>query len=179
MPTYDYVCDACGHAFEHFQSITADPEKTCPECRKRKLRRLIGMGAAILVGGSGAAPPASESESSNRASSDSETSKTDAASDGGDSTTTSKDDASADPPEKKISGSTSTPTHEAREGRGVGNLVDAARRQRKADQKQKTGGGDAAKPTKPAKTTKKAVTKKKTAASKPKSAKTPTARKKK
>ena len=33
--------------------------------------------------------------------------------------------------EKKISGSTSTPTHEAREGRGVGNLVDAVRRQRK------------------------------------------------
>lgn len=176
MPTYDYVCDACGHAFELFQSITADPEKTCPECRKRKLRRLIGMGAAILVGGSGAAPPASESESSNRASSDSETSKSDAASDGGDSTKTSKDDASADPPEKKISGSTSTPTHEAREGRGVGNLVDAARRQRKADQKQKTGGGDAAEP---AKTTKKAVTKKKTPASKPKSARTPTARKKK
>ena len=27
MPTYDYVCDACGHEFELFQSIKADPEK--------------------------------------------------------------------------------------------------------------------------------------------------------
>ena len=22
MPTYDYVCDGCGHAFELFQSMT-------------------------------------------------------------------------------------------------------------------------------------------------------------
>ncbi|MCK4616961.1 MAG: zinc ribbon domain-containing protein, partial [Pirellulales bacterium] len=22
MPTYDYVCDACGHTFELFQSMT-------------------------------------------------------------------------------------------------------------------------------------------------------------
>lgn len=53
MPTYDYECDACGHKFELFQSITADPEKTCPECKKKKLRRLIGPGAAIVFKGSG------------------------------------------------------------------------------------------------------------------------------
>ncbi|MHC4245196.1 MAG: FmdB family zinc ribbon protein [Planctomycetota bacterium] len=177
MPTYDYVCDACGHAFELFQSITSDPEKTCPECRKRKLRRLIGIGAAILVGGSGAAAP--ESESSQRTTSGTETSKTDASSDAGDSKTTSSDDSSANPPEKKISGSTSTPTHEAREGRGVGNLVDAARRQRKADQKQKTG-GDPAKPSKPSKKSgakKKSASK--TTASRPKSTKPAASRKKK
>ena len=44
MPTYDYVCDACEHAFELFQSIKADPIKKCPECGKNKLRRLIGPG---------------------------------------------------------------------------------------------------------------------------------------
>lgn len=53
MPTYDYVCDACEHQFELFQSITAEPEKKCPECGKKKLRRLIGPGAAIVFKGSG------------------------------------------------------------------------------------------------------------------------------
>jgi putative FmdB family regulatory protein len=53
MPTYDYVCDACQHSFELFQSITADPEKKCPECGKKKLRRLIGSGGAIIFRGSG------------------------------------------------------------------------------------------------------------------------------
>lgn len=53
MPTYDYVCDACEHEFELFQSITAEPEKKCPECGKRKLRRLIGPGAALVFKGSG------------------------------------------------------------------------------------------------------------------------------
>lgn len=53
MPTYDYVCDACDHKFELFQSITAEAEKKCPQCRKRKLRRLIGPGAAIVFKGSG------------------------------------------------------------------------------------------------------------------------------
>ena len=53
MPTYDYVCDACGHEFELFQSIKAESEKKCPECRKNKLRRLIGPGAAIIFKGSG------------------------------------------------------------------------------------------------------------------------------
>ena len=53
MPTYDYVCDACDHKFELFQSITAEPEKKCPECGKRKLRRLIGPGAGFVFKGSG------------------------------------------------------------------------------------------------------------------------------
>ena len=53
MPTYDYVCEACEHAFEHFQSIKDEPLKKCPVCGKRKLRRLIGPGAAIVFKGSG------------------------------------------------------------------------------------------------------------------------------
>ncbi len=53
MPTYDYVCDACEHAFEEFQSITAPKLTKCPECGKKKLRRLIGSGAAIVFKGSG------------------------------------------------------------------------------------------------------------------------------
>jgi putative FmdB family regulatory protein len=53
MPTYDYVCDGCGHAFELFQSMTDSLKKTCPKCGKKKLRRLIGAGGAIVFKGSG------------------------------------------------------------------------------------------------------------------------------
>ena len=53
MPTYDYECQACGHAFELFQSINDSVKKKCPECGKNKLKRLIGTGAAIMFKGSG------------------------------------------------------------------------------------------------------------------------------
>jgi len=53
MPTYDYVCDGCGHAFELFQSMSDPVKKTCPKCSKKKLRRLIGAGGAIVFKGSG------------------------------------------------------------------------------------------------------------------------------
>src|SRR5215510_9067583 len=53
MPTYDYECDACDHAFEEFQSMLDKPLKKCPKCGKAKLRRLIGTGAAILFKGAG------------------------------------------------------------------------------------------------------------------------------
>ncbi len=53
MPTYDYECDACGHEFELFQSISAPVKRKCPECGKLKLRRLFGTGAAVVFKGSG------------------------------------------------------------------------------------------------------------------------------
>ena len=53
MPTYDYECDACGHTWELFQRISEDPVKACPECKKKKARRLFGTGAAIMFKGSG------------------------------------------------------------------------------------------------------------------------------
>ena len=53
MPTYDYLCENCGHAFEKFQSITASSLRKCPKCKKMKLNRLIGSGAGIIFKGSG------------------------------------------------------------------------------------------------------------------------------
>lgn len=53
MPTYDYVCDACGHAFELFQQMSDPTKRKCPECSKLKLRRLIGTGAGVIFKGSG------------------------------------------------------------------------------------------------------------------------------
>jgi putative FmdB family regulatory protein len=53
MPTYDYECDACKHAFEKFQSIKAPVLRKCPKCGRQKLRRLIGIGAGVIFKGSG------------------------------------------------------------------------------------------------------------------------------
>ncbi|MDF1700562.1 MAG: zinc ribbon domain-containing protein [Planctomycetota bacterium] len=77
MPTYDYVCDACGHAFEHFQSMSSKRLRKCPECGERKLDRLVGSGAGVIFKGSGfyetdykrsSTPPPSESPSSDTSS---------------------------------------------------------------------------------------------------------------
>ena len=56
MPTYEYECARCGHRFERYQSITAAPEKTCPECRGA-VKRLLGAGGAVIVKRGGAAAP--------------------------------------------------------------------------------------------------------------------------
>ena len=53
MPTYDYECDACKHEFEVFESMTVEPQKKCPKCKKNKLRRLFGAGAGLVFKGSG------------------------------------------------------------------------------------------------------------------------------
>ena len=53
MPTYEYACTDCDHRFEAFQSITAKPIRKCPECSKRKVKRLISGGAGLLFKGSG------------------------------------------------------------------------------------------------------------------------------
>ncbi len=52
MPTYEYICESCGHAFEAFQSISAEPIRSCPECGKT-VRRKIGAGVGLLFRGSG------------------------------------------------------------------------------------------------------------------------------
>jgi putative FmdB family regulatory protein len=53
MPTYDYLCDGCGHEFELFQSITEPKKQDCPKCGEPTLRRLFGTGAAVVFKGSG------------------------------------------------------------------------------------------------------------------------------
>ncbi len=52
MPTYEYECRKCGHAFERFQRISEKPVKQCPKCRGG-VRRLLGTGAGLLFKGSG------------------------------------------------------------------------------------------------------------------------------
>lgn len=52
MPTYEYECKSCGHAFEAFQSMSDAPLSECPECGKA-IRRVINGGTGIIFKGSG------------------------------------------------------------------------------------------------------------------------------
>lgn len=53
MPTYDYKCKACEHAWEEFQPITSDPTRKCPSCKKNKAERVISGGGGLIFKGSG------------------------------------------------------------------------------------------------------------------------------
>jgi putative FmdB family regulatory protein len=53
MPTYEYLCEACDHAFELFHSMKDEPVKKCPKCKKLKVRRLLGTGGGIIFKGTG------------------------------------------------------------------------------------------------------------------------------
>lgn len=53
MPTYQYECEACGHSFEHLQSMTDKKLKKCPKCAKMTLVRHIGGGSGIIFKGTG------------------------------------------------------------------------------------------------------------------------------
>ncbi len=60
MPTYEYVCEKCGHRFEKFQPITAPPLTACPKdlCARQpwgkgKVKRQIGAGAGLIFKGNG------------------------------------------------------------------------------------------------------------------------------
>jgi putative FmdB family regulatory protein len=52
MPTYEYECLDCGHAFERYQRISDDPLEECPECGG-KVRRLISSGGGLVFKGPG------------------------------------------------------------------------------------------------------------------------------
>ena len=60
MPTYEYICQKCGHHFDLVQSITANALGTCPKahCAKArwgrgKVRRALSGGAGLIFKGSG------------------------------------------------------------------------------------------------------------------------------
>jgi putative FmdB family regulatory protein len=51
MPIYEYACSKCGYEFEAEQRITEEPLDTCPECRSRRVKRLISQTSFVLKGG--------------------------------------------------------------------------------------------------------------------------------
>ena len=60
MPTYEYVCEKCGHQFEKVQPISAKSLAICPKdlCARKpwgkgKVKRAISTGGGLLFKGSG------------------------------------------------------------------------------------------------------------------------------
>ena len=60
MPTYEYICEKCGHEFEMSRSISAAPLKICPAklCARKKwgrgkLKKKVSAGTGLLFKGSG------------------------------------------------------------------------------------------------------------------------------
>ena len=47
MPQYDYICNACGHEFEKLHGMDEKAPKTCPECKRQKVRRNFKSAPAI------------------------------------------------------------------------------------------------------------------------------------
>jgi putative FmdB family regulatory protein len=50
MPVYTYRCESCGVQFERHQSFQDEPLKTCPECRKKSLKKVITPSRIIFKG---------------------------------------------------------------------------------------------------------------------------------
>ena len=71
MPTYQYACTECGHAFEQFQSFSDDALTECPECQGR-LRKLFNA-VGVVFKGSGFYRTDSRESAKSGASSSSET----------------------------------------------------------------------------------------------------------
>ena len=60
MPTYEYVCEKCGHEFEVVRAMSAAPLTVCPAalCAQKKwgrgrVKKKISGGAGLLFKGSG------------------------------------------------------------------------------------------------------------------------------
>lgn len=60
MPTYEYSCQKCGHAFECVQSMSAPAHTVCPKelCPQKKwgkgaVKRGVGGGTGLIFKGSG------------------------------------------------------------------------------------------------------------------------------
>ncbi len=62
MPTYEYKCEneECevhNLIFEVKQSMNDDKLKTCPECHKDTLQRVVSGGGGFRIGGKGVHKP--------------------------------------------------------------------------------------------------------------------------
>ncbi len=49
MPTYQYACTECSHAFEQFQNFSDDTLTVCPQC-EGKLRKIFNAVGVVFKG---------------------------------------------------------------------------------------------------------------------------------
>lgn len=78
MPTYQYLCTACGHAFEQVQRFSDDALTVCPECDGR-LRKVFNSVGVVFKGSGFYKTDSRSSTSSSSSSSSTESSSTPAA----------------------------------------------------------------------------------------------------
>lgn len=50
MPIYEYQCQACGHKFEKLIRSQRELPLDCPECGKKKLKKLFSSFSAAVAG---------------------------------------------------------------------------------------------------------------------------------
>jgi putative FmdB family regulatory protein len=100
VPTYDYQCENCGHAFETMQSMQDAPLSVCPECENSTLRRLISGGAGVIFKGSGFYVNDSRQGRSGGSSTKTDKAASEGTSSGATETTSSKDGSKADSSKK-------------------------------------------------------------------------------
>ena len=50
VPIYEYQCEACNHKFEVIQKVSDELLVACPECKERKLRKLVTAASFRLKG---------------------------------------------------------------------------------------------------------------------------------
>ena len=51
MPIYEYKCSKCEHQFEVIQRFSDNPVKSCPECNKKSVQKLVSAPSFRLKGG--------------------------------------------------------------------------------------------------------------------------------
>ena len=106
MPTYQYACTECDHAFEQVQSFSDASLTECPQCegRLRKVYNAVG----VVFKGSGFYRTDSRSGSSASSSGSSSTSSSDSGSSSGSSSSTSGSSSSTSTSGSSSSSSSST-----------------------------------------------------------------------
>jgi putative FmdB family regulatory protein len=76
VPTYQYACTECGHAFEQVQSFSDDALTTCPECQGRLRKVFNAVGVVFKGSGFYRTDSRKSADSSSSSSSSSEKSST-------------------------------------------------------------------------------------------------------
>lgn len=106
MPTYQYACTECDHAFEQVQSFSDASLTVCPQCQGR-LRKVYNAVGVVFKGSGFYRTDSRSASSSSTAGSSSSSTGSDASSSGG-SGSGEKAAASTPAPSSSSSGSSST-----------------------------------------------------------------------
>ena len=102
MPTYQYACTECDHAFEQVQSFTEDSRTSCPQCegRLRKIFNAVG----VVFKGSGFYRTDNRSDAKSASTASKTGTSAESSSTSSDSSSTSSGSSSASTPAKAEAG---------------------------------------------------------------------------